>query len=183
LVYSSLKIAKRIGFLFLLFILFAVGVGFFLPDEYGMERSITINAPAEQIFPHVNNLKMWSGWSPWNAIDPNMKLVYSSETPVGEGAWYSWKSNNSRVGVGKSAIIESKANSLIRMDFNFGQNAEMKGSGKWTFESVEDGTKVTWGMSGVANNFGERYFGILMEQMVGGTFEEGLSNLKAVIEK
>lgn len=178
-----MKVAKNIGFVFLLFILFALGIGFFLPDEYGTERSITINAPAEQVFQQVNNLKMWENWSPWNAMDSEMEISYSSENPVGEGAWYSWESDNSQVGIGKTAIIESQENRLIRMEFNFGQNAEMVGFGKWTFEPVENGTKVTWGMNGMARNFGERYFGILMGQMVGGAFEQGLGNLKNFVEK
>ena len=44
-------------------------------------------------------------------------------------------------------------------------------------------TTVIWELSGEINGFpAKRYFGLFMDGMVGGDFEEGLTKLKAKVE-
>ena len=179
----DMKILKTIGSAFLVLIALLLAAGLFLSDNYGLERSLVINAPADKIFPQVNNLQNWNNWSPWKEEDPNMKITYSSETPEGAGAWYSWTSENPNVGVGRLEIVEIKENEYIKTKLIFDGNEEAPGNGEWKFEQVAEGTKVTWSMNGTASNYFERYFSILMDVMVGGTFEKGLSNIKNVTEK
>ena len=78
------------------------------PSTYSVTRSATIAAAPEAVFPHVNELKKWAAWNPWEKIDPNMKLTYEGPE-AGVGASYSWAGNN-EVGEGKMTITESKAN-------------------------------------------------------------------------
>ena len=46
------------------------------PDTFAYQRSTTINAPAEKIFPMINNLKAFSTWSPFEKY-PTMKREFS----------------------------------------------------------------------------------------------------------
>ena len=46
------------------------------PSEYSVTRSVAIAAPPDAVFPHVNELKKWAVWNPWEKIDPAMKLTY-----------------------------------------------------------------------------------------------------------
>ena len=47
-----------------------------LPSEYKVERSLTMDAPAETILAHVNDFKQWPNWMPWIQKDPNMALTF-----------------------------------------------------------------------------------------------------------
>jgi hypothetical protein len=46
------------------------------PPDFRVARSVTIAAPPDAVFPHVNELKKWEAWNPWGKIDPAMKLTY-----------------------------------------------------------------------------------------------------------
>ena len=69
----------------------AVGIGGILayaatrPDDFRVQRSATIKAPPEKIFPFINDFKQWGAWSPYEKIDPAMKRTYGA-TAVGKGA-------------------------------------------------------------------------------------------------
>ena len=40
------------------------------PDTFRIERSTSIKAPPEKIFPIINDFHQWEAWSPWEKIDP-----------------------------------------------------------------------------------------------------------------
>ncbi len=60
-----MKILKRTLFVVGAILVLMAVVGLFLPSHARVERSTVIKAPAEQVFPHVNDLKQWAAWSPW----------------------------------------------------------------------------------------------------------------------
>jgi Polyketide cyclase / dehydrase and lipid transport len=77
------------------------------PAAFSVERAITIAAPAERIFPLINDFHQWGSWSPWEKKDPAMKRSFSG--PVsGVGAVYGWEGNNN-VGSGRMEILEASA--------------------------------------------------------------------------
>src|SRR5204863_3531036 len=84
------KRSKIITILLTLFGLFVLAVGVVLavastkPATFRVERSIVVKAPPEKITPHLNDLKQWTTWSPWEKLDPDMKREYSgAESGVG----------------------------------------------------------------------------------------------------
>ena len=69
---------KKIMIVLVIFVALFVGVGFFLPGEWMVERTVTINAPAESIYLYVGNLSKWSEWTVWNTTAyPAMESTYS----------------------------------------------------------------------------------------------------------
>ena len=34
------------------------------PDSFRVERSVSIKAPADKIFPYINDLHQWDAWTP-----------------------------------------------------------------------------------------------------------------------
>ncbi len=40
------------------------------PNSFRIERSIDIHAPADKIFPLINDYKHWGAWSPYENVDP-----------------------------------------------------------------------------------------------------------------
>src|SRR5579859_4721309 len=87
------------------------------PDTLHVQRSITINAPAEKIFPLINDIHAWRSWSAWEKLDPAMKRTYSGAAE-GPGAVYEWE-GNSKAGQGRMRIAQALAPSSIRIDLDF----------------------------------------------------------------
>lgn len=171
-----MKVLKKILIAILVLVLILVGVAYLLPKEVKVERSAVINAPPEVVFEQINTLKNWEIWSPWHAIDPDMQITYSS-TASGEGAYYEWKSANKQVGDGKLTILKSYPVDSILVEMDFGEQGVATVS--YLFEKVDDGTKVTWTMvSDMGMNPINRYMGLMMDNMVGESFEKGLENLE-----
>jgi hypothetical protein len=73
-----MKALKIIGITFLVIILFIVGYGMTLSGESRVERSITINSPANKVFKEVNTFNNILDWSPWTKIDPETEYEYSA---------------------------------------------------------------------------------------------------------
>jgi hypothetical protein len=43
------------------------------PDTMQVQRSATIDAPADRIFPLIADFHNWGAWSPYDKLDPAMK--------------------------------------------------------------------------------------------------------------
>lgn len=151
------------------------------PGEFSISRSTTMGAPPAVVFAQVNRLQNWEAWSPWAEKDPGMTSAYEGPES-GEGASHAWD-GNSDVGAGTLTITESTAPEQIRLRLEFKRPMAATNEVLFTFEPVDEGTKVTWTMTG-ENGFVGKAFGLVvdMDNMVGGDFEQGLANLKAVVE-
>ncbi len=172
-----LPILLALAFIALLFIVVIAGQ----PCEFKFSRSTKISAPPATIFPHVNDLHKWEAWSPWAKLDPNAKNSFSGPD-AGGGAAMAWE-GNCKVGVGKMTITESQPSSIVRFRLDFEKPMKATNLAEFTFLPDGGGTVVTWSMAG-KNSFGGKIFGLLMncDKMVGGQFEKGLANLKALTE-
>ncbi|MBK8814775.1 MAG: SRPBCC family protein [Methylococcaceae bacterium] len=151
------------------------------PADFKITRSGIIAAPASVIFPHINNLQNWNAWSPWAKLDPNAKNVFEGPAE-GVGAKMSW-AGNSKVGVGSMTNMESRPDEYIRFKLEFQKPMQATNSSEFTFAPEGDKTTITWTMIGT-NNFMGKVMGMIMncDKMVGGQFEKGLADLKAIIE-
>jgi hypothetical protein len=152
------------------------------PGSLHIERSATINAPADSIYPHIVDFHQWGAWSPYEKIDPAMKRTFSG-ADRGKGAVYEWVGNN-EVGSGRMEITDASQPSRISIDLDF--TAPLEGHNVALFALAPRGnsTNVTWSMDGPTPYIG-KLIGIFldMDAMVGGAFEEGLANLKTIAEK
>lgn len=149
-----------------------------LPETYDFNRSVTIDAPAERIFEQVNDVEKWVNWSPWAAMDKTAEFTYDEQT-TGSGASYSWSGDT--VGSGTLTIIESTPFSSIKTRLEFTEPNQVTSSGYWIFEEDNGQTKVTWGNTG-SLPFLMRFIGAMMDRQLGETFQDGLNNLKALVE-
>ena len=151
------------------------------PDEFRVERSITINAPAKKIFTFLNNPKETQRWSPWIKLDPN--AIFTFEGPEsGKGAISSW-SGNSDMGEGKSTIIESESPTYVKTQLDFLKPMQATNYADFHLTQTGDKTQVTWAMYGNQNLFNKAISLIFnCEKMISTTFEEGLTNLKSISE-
>ena len=151
------------------------------PDKYHVERSATINAPAAAVFAQVSDLKNWAAWSPWEARDPNMKKSFEG-TPGSVGHTQQW-SGNSEVGKGTLAITAVKANTHVAFELEFVEPFASVADTAFEIQEKGGSCSVTWSMDG-DNDFMGKAMSLFMDMdgMIGGDYEQGLANLKNVVE-
>lgn len=151
------------------------------PTMFRVARSAQISAPAEVIFSIINDLHLWSLWSPYDKRDPKMEKSFGGPL-AGPGASYAWNGNNN-VGAGRMTIIESKPGELISMRLEFDRPFKCDNQVKFTLEPSASGTRVSWIMDGKNNFMGKAMSLVMdMDKMIGKDFEEGLANLDAVAQ-
>ncbi|MBW8051757.1 MAG: hypothetical protein FVQ77_15760 [Cytophagales bacterium] len=153
---------------------------FVIPSAVHVERSAFINASAKTIFYQVNILRNWKKWGPWYEKDPDMKSTYEGPER-GLGSKHSWDSEHKEVGKGSFIIIGSYPFDSINTKLEFeGMNP---GYGHWKFKDTLDSIRVTWAMDmNMGMNPIHKFFGLMMDGMVGPDFEHGLANLKELCE-
>ena len=152
------------------------------PDTFRVERAVSIKAPPEKIFPLINDFHKWSGWSPWEKMDPVMKRTHSGSAE-GKGAAYAWE-GNSKVGEGRMEILESSPSSKIVIKLDFIKPFEGHNTAEYTLVTNGDATEVTWAMYGPSPFISKvmQVF-VSMDSMIGKDFEAGLASMKALAEK
>jgi hypothetical protein len=152
------------------------------PNNFRVQRSASINASPEKIFPLIADFHNWASWSPWEKKDPAMKRTYSGAAS-GKGAAYAWEGNKD-VGSGRMEITEATSPSKITIQLDFIKPFEGHNIAELTLQPAGGATNVTWEMHGPMA-FIMRVFGIFvnMDRMIGNDFETGLANMKAVAEK
>jgi len=156
------------------------------PDTFRVQRSIGIKAPPDKIAPFINDFKNWPAWSPYEKKDPAMQRTMGNITagaaPAGQGATYEW-SGDKNVGHGRMEILESQPEKIvIKLDFY----SPFEGHNTAEFTLVGKGaeTELTWAMFGPAPLMNKIMSTVMnLDKMIGGDFEVGLANLKALAEK
>lgn len=175
-----MKTLKRIVAAAVVLGILYIVVGLLLPKRYHVERSVVIEAPADAVFPAINTLKEWPNWTAWTVAKyPDMKVTFEGPES-GVGAKYSW--TGEQVGQGNLKITESDPAKGIKYELAF-ENPKSLSIGGIQLEPEGNQTKATWWNEG---NLGwrpiNRYFGLLMDSMMGPDFQMGLNNLKKKVE-
>jgi len=151
------------------------------PSEYRVARTVTISAPAPAVFAQVNDFHKWNAWNPWAKMDPAMKQTYEG-APMGTGAVYTW-TGNKQVGEGRMTLTESRPPDLIRINLEFLKPFAATSTAEFTFRPEGQRTAVTWSMVGKLNFVTKIvHLVVNMDKMIGGNFEKGLADMKAVAE-
>lgn len=154
------------------------------PDSFTVRRSAVMQAPAERIFPLIDDFQQWANWSPWENRDPAMKRSFSGSAS-GKGAVYAWDGNKN-VGSGRMEILDASQPSKILIKLDFFKPFEGHNTAEFTFapEREASATNVIWVMRG-PSRFVTKVMQVFMnfDAMIGRDFEAGLANLKKLVEK
>ena len=152
------------------------------PDIFRVNRSITIAAPAAQVFAAINDFQQWHAWSPYERLDPNMQRTISGAAS-GVGAHYEWQ-GDSKVGSGRMSITDSVPPQRVAIALDMLKPIEAHNQVTFSLNEDAGKTTVTWAMEG-RTPFVSKIMHTLMDmdKMVGGQFSEGLANLKGLMER
>ena len=176
-----LKILLIIFIVLVLAILAIVGYAATRPDLFELQRSTSIKAPPEKIYPLIANFQNFILWSPFER-DPEMKRTFSGPDE-GVGAVYAFE-GNSNVGAGRIEITGATPPNQLVMQLDFLRPMKATNTVTFTLVPKGDSTEVTWAMSG-KNSLMAKIMHVFMnmDKMVGGSFEQGLADLKTRAEQ
>lgn len=161
-------------------LLFFLG-GFLISPDFKVERSIEIDAQADDIYLHLVDLKAWRQWAVWFQRDPDMSVEYTGpDNDIGMKS--SWVSETEGTGNMTITQIEAGQRLVYRLEF---PDFDMQSTGEFVLTPMgKNKTKVVWMDYGeVKGSPVNRYFTLALDSMIGPDFEAGLANLKAQVEQ
>lgn len=153
------------------------------PKSYEVNRKILINRSVSDVFEYIRFVKNQDQWGPWNSRDPEMKQTQTGIDGT-VGFINKWESDHKQVGHGEQEIIRIDEGSSMETELRFLKPWKSVSQGYIRTSDVGPGkTEVTWGFHGnnkIPMNIMMLFFN--MDKAVGKDFEEGLANLKKVLE-
>ncbi len=142
-----------------------------------MSRSIEINAPVAVVFSKLTDLKEYNKWNPFPDGDETHKTNITGD---GIGSSLSWVGK--KTGEGKMTIVAIEPNKNINLKMEFYKPMAGEGMVRWILNSKSDSiTEMQWTFDQDLSYF-KRYFGLMMDTIMGKPFEKGLKNYKNLIE-
>jgi uncharacterized protein YndB with AHSA1/START domain len=149
------------------------------PSKFGAQRSLDIAAPAERIFTLLEDPREWKRWAPWFEADPSTSISFSGASK-GVGAQASWESKSEGGGHMKLEVVQANQRLEYSVVFSSGTPA----LGYFELKPLPGAkTRVIWRFEGDTGwNPVARWFGLLMDKMIGPNFEKGLAKLAKEVE-
>jgi len=149
----------------------------FLSSAFSMSRSIEINSSAAQVFSRLTSLNEYVKWNPFPEGDPTNQATVNGE---GVGSFLIWKGK--KTGEGKMTITNIEPGKKIDVKMEFYKPMKSEGMVHWIVNANSDSkSELIWSFEQELPYF-NRYFGLIMESMMGKHFERGLKNYKAIVE-
>ncbi|MFZ5722200.1 MAG: SRPBCC family protein [Pseudomonadota bacterium] len=164
---------------------FGAGLLFFAAkssSRFRIERSIRIDAGVQSVFPWLNEPRNAERWLPFARKDPQMKHDYSGPAR-GVGAVCTF-AGGKQSGTGRITITESTA--PVQVVSRLEMFSPFKADNRVVYTAVPlgDRTEVHWSMEGKSPFIARLMCAFFdMDSMVGKDFEDGLINLKSLVER
>lgn len=152
------------------------------PDNFVVQRTLSIHAAPEKIYPFIADFHRWTLWSPYEKLDPALQRTYSGAASS-KGAVYEW-SGNKKAGKGRMEITAANEPNDIVIQLDFIEPFATRNTAEFTLTPNGESTTVTWAMRG-PSPFIAKIMQVFfdMDKMVGPDFETGLANLQAIAKQ
>lgn len=179
-----MKIIKKILIAIGIIIALLLLVGLFVKKEYHVKKEVTINLPIQQVYDYIKLLKNQDNYSKWNKLDPAMKKSYKG-TDGTIGFVSHWESDKEDVGWGEQEIKKIDEGKRIDVELRFIKPFESTSNAYVTTTALSPNqTKVEWGFDGKMAYPTNLFLLFMdMQEMIGGDLQEGLDNLKKILEQ
>ncbi len=139
-----------------------------------VNRTVSINAPKEDVAKALSDFHTWKNWSPWLIMDPDAKVDVEPD-----GKAYKWEGK--RVGSGAMKIDKEDGSDAVYCDLQFIKPFKSKAKTSFKLEQNGDSTNVTWFMDSNLPFF-MFFMKKSMEAYIGNDYERGLNLLKDYVE-
>lgn len=175
------KVFIAVGAVLGLALVGALGAASMQPADYEVQRIASFKASPAQLYSVISDFNRYREWSPWEKLDPELAATVTGE-PGQVGHRYEWSGNN-QAGQGSMTIVRAEADQEIELKLDFLKPFKAQSEVFWTLRKTEDGCEMVWRMVGHNPDLISKFFSLAfdMDKMVGGSFDEGLANLKRVV--
>lgn len=158
------------------FLIAFLAVGVWLPGEWSAERTVTIEAPPEIVWPWIADLRQWDAWAPLGEVEG----TFPGATR-GVGAVREW--DDPAWGYGSVRVREVDEGRRLVYDVDVEGGLETTGTLSLDPGGAAARTRVTWREEG---SFGWNpllsWFAMGMEARQGAQLELGLERLRTRVE-
>ncbi|MCC2112322.1 MAG: SRPBCC family protein [Hyphomicrobiales bacterium] len=176
-----MQFLKWLLWMFVIAFVGIVMVGFMLPRDIAVTRSMDIDVPVERVFAEINRPAASKDWVPWGTLDADTVFSFSGPEE-GYDARMKWENPKFRdYGRGLQTIVVSERNRRVVSELNL----EKMGDARADFELAElgTGTRVT---ATFATNLGHspfgRWLGLLLDDWLTEDLDSALGKLKTKLE-
>lgn len=148
---------------------------FFLPARLYLEKSVTVQAPQEEVYQELSNFRNWEPWSPWEMRDTSVSYTYLETTSAPDGAY------QFRYGrwAGKQAFTSHSAPDSLRTSIKF--RGLQPGVSRWALDRTDSGTTIQWQLM-AHYGYLERVIGVFMGRQMDRFYGDALAALKRHLE-
>jgi hypothetical protein len=175
-----MKLLKTLLTIIITIILIVFIVGLFLPRNYQIEETITINKPDSIVFENVADLNAYAKWNPWSGAEPEAEKKAINK-PGYQGSTLYWKGKN--IGEGQLEITRVILNIRIEETVTFIKPFASSAESIFQFQPVPEGTKVIWRTEGENKGALQRWMMTFYKGTLINDYKKGLLNLKAYCEQ
>ena len=153
----------------------------FTRKTYNIQREMVINAPLQEVFNYVKQLKNQDHFNKWVMADPDMKRTFKG-TDGTVGFIYGWNGNN-KAGEGEQEIRAIEEGKKIETEIRFVRPFPVVAQANMVTTAVSDHqTKVIWSNTS-AMNYPMNIMISMIEKMLAKDMDTSLANLKNILEK
>ncbi|MBK7880939.1 MAG: SRPBCC family protein [Saprospiraceae bacterium] len=177
-----MKILKTVSLILVIIIALPLIVAIFIPRQYTVSVSETINKPKKEVYDYLVMLKNQEEFSEWVKADPNLHPVITGVDGT-VGAKQSWNSKDDNVGEGEQTITKL-TDDRIDVDIKFIRPFEGNAKAANIFKVINEN------QTEVISEFyaDEKYPLNLMSYLFGrgmikNTEIKNLKNVKQILEK
>lgn len=151
--------------------------------DFNYGREIVIERPNDAVFGYLRLLGNFRNWNPFLKVDPHAKTEYRGVD--GQPGFTAVWDGNRQMGSGEQEITKMIEGRRIEFELRFKKPFAATNRAYFETEPAGPGkTRVRWVMTG-KSSFPMSVMSLLIncDKMIGGQFETGLSELKAILEK
>ncbi len=171
-----MKVFRLVAYVVAVILLLCLVIAFFLPSTFSVQGSGVIAASADQVYAKFATPRTWARWSAWTTeADPTLAYTYSGPDS-GVGAVMAWTAK--KMGNGRMQIVEAVPGQRVRYDLSM-TGSDMTVHGDVRFETVPEGTKVTWSDSGtLGKNVLLRYLAPVLDTALKAAYQKSFEKLQ-----
>ena len=154
-------------------------VPLFVPATVEVSAETEIELKPARIYPAIASFDNREEWDPWVTLDSTAEVTIQTR-PGYVGSTYMWEGD--MLGTGRMEVQSVVENEYIESSLWFG-DVETPAVVEWTFEPVDDGTRVVWSYAQEASYPFGRLRMLIGKAFLKKSFETGLENLKTYLEE
>ncbi|GAA0531753.1 SRPBCC family protein [Chitinophaga japonensis] len=149
------------------------------PTKMHIERSVAINAPASQIWPHLVNYASFNDWNPWYKMDTAAQYTITGQDGT-VGAASNWKGE--KIGEGRLETTAMEPYTSVQQQLTFIKPWESTADCYYRLSENAGVTTVTWGFDSEFPR-PQNIMGLFMKGSLEKDYDNGLQDLKKQVEQ